>query len=96
MLIYGGSAFSYANDPDFTGVSTSVKFWERVIEQYYTKYKGMKQWHIDIVNAVKKDGYLYIPSGRYYPFQPTYKYGDWKWPVTQIKNYPVNCSGFMQ
>lgn len=92
-LIYGGSAYSYANDPDFTGVSTSVKFWERVIEQYYTKYKGLKQWHIDIVNAVKRDGYLYIPSGRYYPFQATFNGTEWRWPVTQIKNYPVQGFG---
>lgn len=93
-LIYGGSAFSYAHDPDFTGVSSSTKFWERVIEQYYDKYKGLKQWHVDIVNAVKQDGYLYIPSGRYYPFAATFTGTEWKWPITQIKNYPVNCSGF--
>lgn len=91
--IYGGSAFSFASDPAFTGVSSSVKYWEKVLDEFYTKYKGLKQWHIDIVNAVKRDGYLYIPSGRYYPFQATFNGTEWRWPVTQIKNYPVQGFG---
>jgi DNA polymerase-1 len=92
-LIYGGSAYSYANDPDFTGVSDSVKFWEGVIDRYYTKYNGIKKWHDKLLADVKRDGYIAIPSGRYYPFEPTFKYGDWKWPLTQIKNYPVQGFG---
>jgi DNA polymerase I-like protein with 3'-5' exonuclease and polymerase domains len=39
-LIYGGSAYSYANDSDFMGVSTSEKFWQGIIDEYYDKYKG--------------------------------------------------------
>ena len=30
-LIYGGSAYSYANDPDFASVSKSEKYWQDTI-----------------------------------------------------------------
>ncbi len=93
MLIYGGSAFSYANDPDFMGVSRDVKFWQRIIDEYYKKYSGVKKWHELIVNTVKKQGYLEVPSGRFYTFEPILKRGEYKWPVTQIKNYPVQGFG---
>lgn len=92
-LIYGGSAFSYAHDPDFTGVSSSVKFWQKVIDQYYEKYYGIRRWHDSLLQVVKKQGFLEIPSGRHYQFQPVFKYNDWKWPETTIKNYPVQGFG---
>lgn len=93
MLIYGGSAFSYAHDPDFTGVSSSQKFWQRVIDQYYEKYSGIRRWHDSLLQTVKRQGFLEIPSGRHYQFQPVFKYNDWKWPETTIKNYPVQGFG---
>lgn len=96
-LIYGGSAYSYSVDPDFAGVDTGrvkpIKFWQGVIDRYYAKYQGLAKWHADIVNEVKRCGYLEIPSGRFYSFEPTFKYGDWKWPLTTIKNYPVQGFG---
>jgi DNA polymerase I-like protein with 3'-5' exonuclease and polymerase domains len=93
LLIYGGSAYSYANDPDFTSVSRDVKFWQRVIDEYYNKYQGIKKWHDSLLNTVKKQGYIEIPSGRFYEFKPEFKHGDWKWPLTTIKNYPVQGFG---
>ena len=92
-LIYGGSAYSYAHDPDFTGVSSNVKFWQGVIDRYYTKYNGIKRWHDSLLDTVKRQGYLEIPSGRYYSFSPVFKRGDWEWPHTTIKNYPVQGFG---
>lgn len=92
-LIYGGSAYSYAHDPDFMGVSSSMEFWQGVIDAYYTKYKGIKQWHDSLLELVKKQGYLEIPSGRCYTFEAQYKHGDWQWPLTTIKNYPVQGFG---
>lgn len=93
-LIYGGGAYSYANDPDFMGVSTDEAFWQEVIDKYYTKYKGVKQWHDTIVTLAKKQGFLTIPSGRYYEFRPKKdNWGNLKWPITLIKNYPVQGFG---
>ena len=37
-LIYGGSAYSYANDPNFRDIGNE-KFWQGVIDQFYDKYK---------------------------------------------------------
>lgn len=93
MLIYGGSAYSYAADPDFTGVSSDVKFWQGVIDRYYTKYYGIKEWHDKLLDTVKRQGFIEIPSGRYYAFEPEFKHNDWKWPLTRIKNYPVQGFG---
>jgi DNA polymerase I-like protein with 3'-5' exonuclease and polymerase domains len=92
-LIYGGSAWSYANDPDFTGVSADQRFWQNVIDQYYEKYHGIKKWHDSLLRTVKEQGYIEVPSGRYYSFTPTQKRGEWVWPLTTIKNYPVQGFG---
>ena len=93
-IIYGGSAYSFAHDPDFIAVSKSEKFWEEKIDKFYSKYKGIAQWHENIVREVKLTKHLTTPTGRRFTFEPTKDYrGDLKWPITQIKNYPVNFSG---
>jgi DNA polymerase-1 len=88
-IIYGGSAYSFAHDPDFMGVSTSEKFWQGVIDQYYEKYKGLKKWHDDLLLTVMRTGQIVIPSGRYFPFEKN----GYRWPLTIIKNYPVQGFG---
>ena len=89
-LMYGGSAYSYANDPDFTDVSKSEKYWQKVIDAFYTKYKGFADWHVKIVQEVTRTGQLVMPTGRVYKYSKTAR-GDW--PVTTIKNYPVQGLG---
>ena len=89
-LVYGGSAYSYANDIQFKNVSTSEEFWQEVIDTYYEKYRGIAAWHKKIVDEAKAKKRLEIPSGRYYPFSPEPSYNGFKWPITKIKNYPVN------
>lgn len=91
-LIYGGSAYSYAHDPDFMGVSTSEKYWQDVIDRYYGKYWGIANWHRRIISEAQLTGKLTVPSGRYYPFTPNYSKRD-PWPITKIKNYPVQGFG---
>jgi DNA polymerase I-like protein with 3'-5' exonuclease and polymerase domains len=91
-LIYGGSAYSYAHDSDFMGVSTSEKFWQNVIDEYYEKYKGIKSWHSNLIATAMRDGQLEIPSGRIYPITPNYQKRE-PWPHTIIKNYPVQGFG---
>lgn len=93
-LIYGGQAYSYANDPAFMGVSAKKDFWQNVIDEYYRKYYGMANWHASIMDESQRNGRLTIPSGRYYPFtfEPDRK-GNMKWPATKVKNYPVQGFG---
>jgi DNA polymerase I-like protein with 3'-5' exonuclease and polymerase domains len=90
-LLYGATAYGYFMDSDFVNVGYSQKKWQ---DAFYTKYKGIKQWHDTLLDTVKKQGHLEIPSGRCYSFEARQQRGEWKWPLTQIKNYPVNCSGF--
>ena len=88
-LIYGGQAYSYANDPDFTGVSTSERFWQGVIDEFYNKYSGIAKWHTALVSEASSTGRLRMPTGRFYNFNSTQRGRDLVWPRTKILNYPV-------
>lgn len=92
-LIYGGSAFSYANDPNFRDIGNE-DFWQQVIDSFYAKYKGLMQWHEEIVFKAKRDRKLEMPTGRVYYYEPELtKYGKVKYPRTRILNYPVQGLG---
>jgi DNA polymerase-1 len=91
-LIYGGSAYSYAHDPDFMAVSADEKFWQNVIDNYYKKYYGIAAWHKELIYEAQSTGRLVIPSGRYYPITPDHSKRN-PWPLTVIKNYPVQGFG---
>ena len=56
-LIYGGSAFSYANDPNFKEIGNEA-YWQHVIDEFYKKYTGLKEWHDEIFLRAKKDNKL--------------------------------------
>lgn len=88
-LIYGGTAYAYAHDPEFTHVSASDKYWQRIIDEFYNKYKGLHRWHGDLVREVVRSGKLVMPTGREYAYSKIN--GDW--PRTTILNYPVQGFG---
>lgn len=92
-LLYGATAYGYYTDSDFMEVGFSTKQWQGVIDEFYSKYNGIYRWHESIVESAKRDGFLEIPSGRYYNFKPTLRNGEFKWPITTIKNYPVQGFG---
>ena len=101
-LIYGATAYGFATDPDFTPLGLSEKRWQEVIDAFYKKYYGGQKWHNNIIQEAQTTGRLIIPSGRYFPFAPIKKPdgsyvrtkdGAFKWPITQIKNYPVQGFG---
>lgn len=89
-LLYGGTEYAYANDPEFMPVSRSTYYWERVIANTYDKYKDLAKWHHKLMQDVIKDGYTIMPTGRVYLYERT-KYGEW--PRTCILNYPVQGFG---
>ena len=45
-LIFGGTAFAYASDPDFAGVGWKAKRWQDAIDRFYGKYGDLEKWHI--------------------------------------------------
>lgn len=92
-LLYGATAYGYSVDSDFIDVGYSQKKWQGVIDEFYTKYSGIKLWHDGLLNTVKREGHIEIPSGRYYEFKPVLRRGEYHWPLTTIKNYPVQGFG---
>lgn len=93
-LMYGGSAYSYAHDPDFMGVSTSEKHWQKIIDAFYEKYKGFRDWHTFILREATEKGFLLMPTGRRYDFELRRNYrNELEAPQTIIKNYPVQGLG---
>jgi DNA polymerase I len=93
-LMYGGSAYSYANDPDFTHVSSNQKYWQKVIDAFYEKYSGFAKWHKKIVVEAMQNKQLIMPTGRVYLFDYRKGYrGELEAPQTIIKNYPVQGLG---
>jgi DNA polymerase I-like protein with 3'-5' exonuclease and polymerase domains len=100
--IYGATAYGFFTDPDFLFMGYSEKQWQGVLDAFYSKYKGGAAWHAKIVQEAQANKRLTIPSGRYFPFEPIRgsnghyiktKDGSYKWPITQIKNYPVQGFG---
>ena len=72
----------------------SEKKWQEVIDEFYNKYVGIAAWHNHIIHSAKEHGRLFIPSGRSFEYRAKQdKRGNWKWPLTQIKNYPVQGFG---
>ena len=92
-LIYGGSAYSYANDPNFAEVSKSEKFWQGVIDEFYNKYKGLHKWHIKLMQEATTTKMVKLPTGRIYQFEPELRRGEKVFPRTTILNYPVQGLG---
>jgi len=95
-LIYGGSAYSYANDPNFKDIGNS-DFWQHVIEEFYLKYPELYKWHQDIYTEAVRNGKLVMPTGREYYFEPEIQgFGSnakMVHPRTKILNYPVQGLG---
>ena len=68
----------------------STKDWEGVIERFYRKYKGVALWHEAQVRTATQTGVLEIPTGRSWQYESSRDFrGELKWPITTIKNYPV-------
>lgn len=88
--IYKGPAYAYATDPRFMGVSSSEKFWQRVIDATYEKYSGLRDWHTKIIQQVNATGMLTNPTGRVYEFKRNLK---GEYPEREIVNHPVQGLG---
>lgn len=86
--IYRGPAFAYCHDPDFMVVSKSQKFWQDVIDQYYSKYKGLYATHMKYLQEVNATGKLRSPLGREYQFNKYRKGDHTEYSEYEITNYP--------
>ena len=90
-LIYGGSCWSYALDPQYNWISDDPDFWQDMIDKFYKKYVDLHRWHEELVLGVMKTGTMETPSGRFYRISRERKRegGPLEWPRPKILNYPV-------
>lgn len=86
--IYRGPAFAYSRDPDFMSVSSSQKYWQDVIDQYYSKYQGLYKTHMQYLQTVNATGRLTSPLGRSYQFNKYKKGQGTEYSEYEITNYP--------
>lgn len=91
-LLYGAGEYGFSNDPEMNFISTSPKYWKKIIAKYYDKYKGIAVWHDEIQRQVGKTGRYTSPFGRTYEWD-CFKFGSFKIPSTEVKNYPVQGFG---
>ena len=87
--IYRGPAWAFANDPQFSPVSSSTKFWQGVEDKFFEKYNGLDKWHKRLYEQYNRMGYVGTPSGRryYIPLKKTKQGLDLD--KSAITNYPV-------
>ena len=91
--MYGGTGYGFANQIEFQHISKSPKHWDKLIEEFYNKYKGVKAWHEKLVREVCSTGRLVMPTGRTWVF-PIKDVLErlWYWR-SKILNYPVQGTG---
>jgi DNA polymerase I-like protein with 3'-5' exonuclease and polymerase domains len=88
--IFLGSAYAYANDPEFQHVSSNQNYWEAVIERFYGKYKGFGKWvEATVKSVILNKGYYTSITGVQWYHQPQVRRGESEWPRTAIANYPI-------
>ena len=89
-----GGAYGFGHDPEFVHVSSSPRWWQKRIDEFFSKYSGLAEWHRTLLTTVGSSGQLVMPYGRSYSFnRKENKKGDKVWPKTQIYNYPVQGLG---
>lgn len=91
-LLYGTSAYGFSKDQTFAHIGGDEEFWQGIMDAYYAKYSGISQWHKGLIREAQENRKLVIPSGRHYPISPDYSKRE-PWPLTIIKNYPVQGFG---
>ena len=92
--IFRGSGWSFANDPDFNHVSSSVDYWDNINEKFFSKYNGIDRQHKLWAQEVMAGRPLEGPLGRKWliPLKRD-KRGEIKIPWTTLTNYPVQGTG---
>jgi DNA polymerase I-like protein with 3'-5' exonuclease and polymerase domains len=84
-MIYGGTEYGFHKDPKMPRFG--LRGWRKVVNGFYNRYPGLKNWQDNNVNKViANHGRLQSDTGRLYVFPLT---GNGKYDERKIKNYPV-------
>lgn len=92
-LLYGGSAYGFANQWEMAHISTSERYWQDLIDVFYNKYKGVRAWHTAIVQEAMATGQLVMPTGRIFTFPQREIVRNAMFWRPKILNYPVQGTG---
>src|ERR1700694_2302909 len=63
-----GGAYGFSTDPDFKSVSSSQRWWQKRIDEFFNTYSGIAKWHSQLLHQVGATGRLITDYGREYPF----------------------------
>lgn len=92
--IFRGSGWAFANDPEFSHVSSSAKYWDNINYKFYNKYSGLDIWHKRCADKVLHGLPIIGPLGRAWTINiPRTEQGEIKIPWTTLTNYPVQGTG---
>ena len=92
--IFRGSGWSFANDPDFTHVSSSPEFWDDMNAKFYAKYSDIDKVHNRWKDVVISGKPIQGPLGRAWSINlQRDRFGNIKIPWTTLSNYPVQGTG---
>lgn len=92
--IFRGTGWSFANDPDFSHVSSSPEYWDEVNEKFYGKYHRIDTTHKEWADQVVRGEPIWGPLGTHWPIEMGRdKRGNLFIPWTKLSNYPVQGTG---
>ena len=87
--IYRGSGWAFANDPDFTHVSSDPGYWDQINTLFYNKYRGIDKCHKIWSNLTSQQKPIVSPFGREWLIP--LRNGEIHWPT--MTNWPVQGTG---
>lgn len=90
--IFRGSGWAFANDNEFSHVSSNANYWDNVNEKFYAKYDGLDRKHKEWCDLVLSNRPIVGPLGREWLI-PLKHGGEFKIPWTILSNYPVQGTG---
>ncbi|OHE77315.1 MAG: hypothetical protein A3F67_05820 [Verrucomicrobia bacterium RIFCSPHIGHO2_12_FULL_41_10] len=88
LSIIDRTAYAFSVDNEFKHIGNR-KFWTTVIEKFYDKYTGIREYHTKLIQTATTTGKVVSETGRIYLFEPKQYKGTWEWPVSDVANYPV-------
>jgi DNA polymerase I-like protein with 3'-5' exonuclease and polymerase domains len=87
-MIFGGTYWGFYLDIDMP--KFSIKKWQGIIARFWKKYHGLNQYHADGVRFVYRNGWIDVPTGRWFKFnKKDLPKGEFGYAINQIKNYRI-------
>ena len=86
-----GKGYAFSQDPEFTHVSSSVKFWDEVGRKFYKdKYVGIDRFYDKNLKLVGSGKPIVGITGREWFLEPYTNFkGELELPVTKVVNFEV-------